>query len=234
MRRYLAAVVTAMCLGVLGALSQAPVASAEPAFTLPPLPYAASALEPVIDTETMRLHHDKHHQAYVDALNTAVAANPALQGMSLEQLVTSAGELPPAVRNNAGGHWNHTFFWDTMTAPSQTGQPSPQLREAIDQQFGSLDGMKSAVNDAGAKRFGSGWTWLIVGQGGQLAVTSTPNQDNPLMDVAEVKGKPLLGNDVWEHAYYLKHQNRRAEYLNDWWQVVNWGEVSDRFAAATG
>ncbi len=234
MRRYLAAVVTAMCLGVLGALSQAPVVSAEPAFTLPPLPYAASALEPVIDTETMRLHHDKHHQAYVDALNTAVAANPALQGMSLEQLVTSAGELPPAVRNNAGGHWNHTFFWDTMTAPSQTGQPSPQLREAIDQQFGSLDGMKSAVNDAGAKRFGSGWTWLIVGQGGQLAVTSTPNQDNPLMDVAEVKGKPLLGNDVWEHAYYLKHQNRRAEYLNDWWQVVNWGEVSDRFAAATG
>lgn len=234
MRRYLAAVVTAMCLGVLGALSQAPVASAEPAFTLPPLPYAASALEPVIDTETMRLHHDKHHQAYVDALNTAVAANPALQGMSLEQLVTSAGELPPAVRNNAGGHWNHTFFWDTMTAPSQTGQPSPQLREAIDQQFGSLDGMKSAVNDAGAKRFGSGWTWLIVGQGGQLAVTSTPNQDNPLMDVAEVKGKPLLGNDVWEHAYYLKHQNRRAEYLNDWWQVVNWREVSDRFAAATG
>lgn len=234
MRRYLAAVVTAMCLGVLGALSQAPVASAEPAFTLPPLPYAASALEPVIDTETMRLHHDKHHQAYVDALNTAVAANPALQGMSLEQLVTSAGELPAAVRNNAGGHWNHTFFWDTMTAPSQTGQPSPQLREAIDQQFGSLDGMKSAVNDAGAKRFGSGWTWLIVGQGGQLAVTSTPNQDNPLMDVAEVKGKPLLGNDVWEHAYYLKHQNRRAEYLNDWWQVVNWGEVSDRFAAATG
>ncbi len=234
MRRYLAAVVTAMCLGVLGALSQAPVASAEPAFTLPPLPYAASALEPVIDTETMRLHHDKHHQAYVDALNTAVVADPALQGMSLEQLVTSAGELPPAVRNNAGGHWNHTFFWDTMTAPSQTGQPSPQLLAAIDQQFGSLDGMKSAVNDAGAKRFGSGWTWLIVGQGGQLAVTSTPNQDNPLMDVAEVKGKPLLGNDVWEHAYYLKHQNRRAEYLNDWWQVVNWGEVSDRFAAATG
>ena len=234
MRRYLAAVVTAMCLGVLGALSQAPVASAEPGFTLPPLPYAASALEPVIDTETMRLHHDKHHQAYVDALNTAVAANPALQGMSLEQLVTSAGELPAAVRNNAGGHWNHTFFWDTMTAPSQTGQPSPQLLAAIDQQFGSLDGMKSAVNDAGAKRFGSGWTWLIVGQGGQLAVTSTPNQDNPLMDVAEVKGKPLLGNDVWEHAYYLKHQNRRAEYLNDWWQVVNWGEVSDRFAAATG
>ncbi len=234
MRRYLAAVVTAMCLGVLGALSQAPVASAEPAFTLPPLPYAASALEPVIDTETMRLHHDKHHQAYVDALNTAVVADPALQGMSLEQLVTSAGELPPAVRNNAGGHWNHTFFWDTMTVPSQTGQPSPQLLAAIDQQFGSLDGMKSAVNDAGAKRFGSGWTWLIVGQGGQLAVTSTPNQDNPLMDVAEVKGKPLLGNDVWEHAYYLKHQNRRAEYLNDWWQVVNWGEVSDRFAAATG
>ena len=234
MRRYLAAVVTAMCLGVLGALSQAPVASAEPGFTLPPLPYAASALEPVIDTETMRLHHDKHHQAYVDALNTAVVADPALQGMSLEQLVTSAGELPAAVRNNAGGHWNHTFFWDTMTAPSQTGQPSPQLREAIDQQFGSLDGMKSAVNDAGAKRFGSGWTWLIVGQGGQLAVTSTPNQDNPLMDVAEVKGKPLLGNDVWEHAYYLKHQNRRAEYLNDWWQVVNWREVSDRFAAATG
>lgn len=234
MRRYLAAVVTAMCLGVLGALSQAPVASAEPGFTLPPLPYAASALEPVIDTETMRLHHDKHHQAYVDALNTAVAANPALQGMSLEQLVTSAGELPAAVRNNAGGHWNHTFFWDTMTAPSQTGQPSPQLREAIDQQFGSLDGMKSAVNDAGAKRFGSGWTWLIVGQGGQLAVTSTPNQDNPLMDVAEVKGKPLLGNDVWEHAYYLKYQNRRPDYIAAFYGVVDWAEVARRLAVARG
>lgn len=208
-------------------------AHAAPAFVLPALPYAPSALEPVIDTETMTIHHGKHHQAYVDALNTAVAADPALQGVPLEDLVARAGTLPTTVRNNAGGHWNHSFFWTTMTPPAQSGRPSPELQAAIDRQFGSLDGLTSAVNDAGTKRFGSGWTWLIVDQGGQLAVTSTPNQDNPLMDVADLKGTPLLGNDVWEHAYYLKHQNRRGEYLTDWWQVVDWDVVSSRYAQAT-
>lgn len=182
----------------------------------------------------MVLHQDKHHQAYVDALNAAVAADPAAQGMSLDQLVATAGTMPAAIRNNAGGHWNHTFFWTTMVAPGQGGQPSPALQQAIDEQFGSLDAMKTAVNEAGTKRFGSGWTWLIVEPDGKLTVTSTPNQDNPLMDVADVKGTPLLGNDVWEHAYYLKHQNRRGEYLADWWQVVNWSTVSDRYAAIAG
>ncbi|OPX13040.1 superoxide dismutase [Mycobacterium sp. AT1] len=208
-------------------------ARAETVFTLPPLPYAPSALEPVIDTETMTLHHDKHHQAYVDALNKAVAADPALQDKSLEQLVEAAGTLPDVVRNNAGGHWNHSFFWATMAPPAQSGQPSAALQAAIDRQFGSTDAFEAAFDDAGTKRFGSGWVWLIVGHGGELAITSTPNQDNPLMDVADVKGAPILGNDVWEHAYYLKHQNRRAEYLTDWWQVVNWATVSDRYAAAT-
>ncbi|MDZ4234153.1 MAG: superoxide dismutase [Dietzia sp.] len=211
----------------------APPADAQPAFTLPPLPYAPGALEPVIDTETMTIHHDRHHRAYVDALNSAVAADPALQGVPLEQLVATAGTLPTVVRNNAGGHWNHSFFWTTMTSPDTAGGPSPELQAAIDSEFGSLEAFQTAFNQAGTSRFGSGWAWLIVGQNGELAVTSTPNQDNPLMDVAEVKGTPLLGNDVWEHAYYLKHQNRRGDYLNAWWQVVNWGEVSNRYAAAT-
>lgn len=208
-------------------------AHAQDAFTLPPLPYAPSALEPVIDTETMTLHHDKHHKAYVEALNAAVAADPALQDRSLEDLVATASTQPAVVRNNAGGHWNHSFFWNTMTPRAQSGAPSPELQSAIDRQFGSLAAFKAAFNEAGTKRFGSGWAWLIADANGELAITSTPNQDNPLMDVAEVKGAPLLGNDVWEHAYYLKHQNRRGEYLADWWQVVDWNTVSQRYAAAT-
>lgn len=207
-------------------------AHAAPAFELPPLPYAPSALEPVIDTETMTLHHNKHHRAYVDALNTAVAADPALQGRALEDLVVTAGTLPTVVRNNAGGHWNHSFFWTTMTPAGQTGAASPELQAAIERQFGSMEAFQAAFNDAGTKRFGSGWAWLIVDGSGELAITSTPNQDNPLMDVAEVKGTPLMGNDVWEHAYYLKHQNRRADYLNAWWQVVDWNTVSQRYADA--
>lgn len=225
----------AACLALVfpaAAVAVAPSAAAEPAFTLPPLPYPASALEPVIDTETMTIHHDRHHQAYVDALNSAVSADPALGGMSLEQLVASAGTLPTAVRNNAGGHWNHSFFWTTMTAPAQTGQPSPELQAALQNRFGSMEEFQSQFNAAGTQRFGSGWAWLIVGQDGQLAITSTPNQDNPLMDVADVKGTPLMGNDVWEHAYYLKHQNRRGDYLSAWWQVVDWNVVSQRFADA--
>lgn len=233
MHRFLVAFAACLALVLPGsAVLHAPAAHAEPTFTLPPLPYAPSALEPVIDTETMTIHHDRHHQAYVDALNAAVAADPALQGLTLEQLVASAGTFPTAVRNNAGGHWNHSFFWTSMTAPAQTGRPSTELLSALERQFGSLEAFQAEFNNAGTSRFGSGWAWLIVGQDGRLAITSTPNQDNPLMDVAEVKGTPLLGNDVWEHAYYLKHQNRRGEYLADWWQVVDWNVVSDRYATA--
>ncbi len=207
--------------------------SAPAAFTLPALPYAASALEPAIDAQTMTVHHDKHHQAYVDALNKAVASDPALKGQSLEALVAKAGTLPAVVRNNAGGHWNHSFFWKMMAPPASSGVPSPALAKAIDAQFGSLGAFKAAFREAGTKRFGSGWVWLIVKPDGSLAITSTPNQDNPLMDVAETKGAPVLGNDVWEHAYYLKYQSRRADYLDGWWQVVNWRAASGRFATAT-
>lgn len=216
------------------AAAPAPAATPAPAaFTLPPLGYGYDALEPVIDTETMTIHHSKHHQAYVDNLNKAVAADPALAGQSLDQLVAKAGTLPAAVRNNAGGHWNHSFFWQTMAPVAQVGAISPALAAAIDAQFGSLDKFKAAFKAAGTARFGSGWVWLIVGADGKLAITSTPNQDNPLMDAAEVKGTPVLGNDVWEHAYYLKYQNRRGDYLDGWWQVVDWGKVSERYAAAT-
>jgi superoxide dismutase, Fe-Mn family len=200
-------------------------------FTLPPLPYAYDALEPAIDKETMTFHHDKHHQAYVTALNGAVDADPALQGKSLEDLVAMAGTLAPVVRNNGGGHWNHSFFWDIMGPDG--GAPSAELAAAIDEAFGSLDEMKAKFKEAGTKQFGSGWVWLIVGADGKLAITSTPNQDNPLMDVAATKGTPILGNDVWEHAYYLTYQNRRADYLEGWWQVVNWNKVNAHFAAAT-
>ena len=210
-----------------------PATAQRAAFTLPPLPYAADALDPAIDAQTMTIHHGKHHQAYVDTLNKAVNETPALAGLTLEQLVARAGTLAPVVRNNAGGHWNHSFFWQTMAPVTQSGAPSPELARAIDARFGSMDKFKAAFKAAGTGRFGSGWAWLIVGQDGNLAITSTPNQDNPLMDVAEVKGTPILGNDVWEHAYYLKYQNRRADYLDGWWQVVNWKTVSDRYAAAT-
>ena len=223
----------ATALPVLPALAQAG-APMQAAFTLAPLPYAADALEPVIDAETMRIHHGKHHQAYVDNLNKAVADDAALAGVPLEELVAKAGTHSAAVRNNAGGHWNHTFFWETMAPAAQVGEVSPALARAIDAQFGSMDEFKAAFRTAGTARFGSGWVWLIVGADGKLAITSTPNQDNPLMDVAEQKGTPVLGNDVWEHAYYLKHQNRRGDYLDGWWKVVDWAKVSARYAAATG
>jgi Fe-Mn family superoxide dismutase len=197
------------------------------AFTLAPLPYSHDALEPHIDTTTMQIHHGKHHQAYVDNLNKAIAGTPH-ENKSIEELVASAGSISPAVRNNGGGHWNHTFFWESL-APNAGGAPSGALAAAITEAFGSLDGLKEKMNNAGMTRFGSGWAWLIKGADGKLAVTSTPNQDNPLMDVAEVKGTPLLGVDVWEHAYYLKYQNRRAEYLNAFWNVVNWEKVASRF-----
>ena len=200
------------------------------AFTLPPLPYAFNALEPHIDAQTMQIHHDKHHQAYVDNLNKAIAGSEH-ENKSLEQLLASAGKISPAVRNNGGGHWNHTFFWEIL-GPGASGKPSGKLADAINQTFGSLDALKEKVNTAGATRFGSGWAWLIV-KDGKLEVASTPNQDNPLMDVAEVKGQPVLGIDVWEHAYYLKYQNRRPEYLTNIWNVINWNKVAEHFEKAS-
>jgi Fe-Mn family superoxide dismutase len=199
------------------------------AFTLPALPYAPSALEPYIDATTMQIHHDKHHQAYVDNLNKAIAGTPNEQ-KSLEDLLKIAGTLSPAVRNNGGGHWNHSFFWEII-GPNAGGKPSGKIAASIDADFGSFDAFKEKFNQAGLGRFGSGWAWLIE-QDGKLVITSTPNQDNPLMDVAEVKGTPVLGVDVWEHAYYLKYQNRRGEYLSAFWNVVNWKEVSKRYEAS--
>jgi superoxide dismutase, Fe-Mn family len=196
------------------------------AFTLPALPYAHDALEPHIDTTTMQIHHGKHHQAYVDNLNKAIAGTPN-ENKSLEELVAAAGSISPAVRNNGGGHWNHTFFWDSLS-PNAGGTPTGKLAEAITSTFGSFDAFKEKFNNAAMTRFGSGWAWL-TSNNGKLEISSTPNQDNPLMDVAEVKGTPLLGVDVWEHAYYLKYQNRRAEYLGVFWNVVNWNKVNERF-----
>jgi len=209
-----------------------PAVPAPAAFTLAPLPYPHDALEPAIDTRTMQIHHGKHHQAYVDNLNRAVAADPSLRGLTLEALMARMSTLPAAVRNNGGGHWNHDFFWRTMTRPGQGGAPSAALAAAIDRDFGSLDKFKAAFKTAGTGRFGSGWAWLIVGADGRLQITSTPNQDNPLMDLVAERGTPLLGNDVWEHAYYLQYQNRRGDYLDAWWQVVDWSVVSQRYAAA--
>src|SRR5690349_21461464 len=199
------------------------------AFTLPALPYPHDALEPYIDARTMEIHHGKHHQAYVDNLNKAISGTPS-ENKSLEELVKMAGSISPAVRNNGGGHWNHSFFWEIL-APKAGGQPSGNVASAINSAFGSFDAFKEKFNNAGLTRFGSGWAWLIV-KDGKLEVSSTPNQDNPLMDVAEVKGTPLLGLDVWEHAYYLKYQNRRAEYLGVFWNVVNWNKVNERFDQA--
>ncbi len=200
------------------------------AFTLPALPYAHDALEPHIDSQTMQIHHGKHHQAYVDNLNKAVAGTPN-ENKSLEELVKVAGTISPAVRNNGGGHWNHSFFWEIL-APNAGGAPTGKIGEAINSTFGSFDAFKEKFNAAGATRFGSGWAWLIV-KDGKLEVTSTPNQDNPLMDVAEVKGTPVVGVDVWEHAYYLKYQNRRPEYLAAFWNAVNWNKVNEHFEKAS-
>jgi superoxide dismutase, Fe-Mn family len=199
------------------------------AFTLPALPYAHDALEPHIDTTTMQIHHGKHHQAYVDNLNKAIAGTPN-ENKTLEELVKAAGSISPAVRNNGGGHWNHSFFWEIL-GPKAGGAPSGAVGEAINSTFGSFDSFKEKFGAAGVGRFGSGWAWLIV-KDGKLEISSTPNQDNPLMDVAEVKGKPILGVDVWEHAYYLKYQNRRPEYLTNIWNVINWSKVAEHFAAA--
>lgn len=195
-------------------------------FTLPSLPYPVSALEPYIDTQTMQIHHGKHHQAYIDNLNKEVVSTD-YEKKSLEELVRNVGKISTAVRNNAGGHWNHSFFWEILT-PNTNEKPSEQLAKVITSTFGSFDILKEKMNVAGTARFGSGWAWLIV-KDGKLEITSTPNQDNPLMDIAEVKGVPILGIDVWEHAYYLKYQNRRLEYLNAIWSIINWHKVAQHY-----
>lgn len=200
------------------------------AFTLPALPYALNALEPHIDARTMEIHHGKHHNAYVTNLNAAVAGKPE-ENLSIEEICKNISKYPAAVRNNGGGHYNHSLFWSVM-GPNAGGAPTGALADAINAAFGNFDEFKTKFANAGATRFGSGWAWLIVGADGKLAVTSTPNQDNPLMDVAEVKGTPILGLDVWEHAYYLNYQNRRPDYISAFWNVVNWSEVSKLFAAA--
>ena len=198
------------------------------AHTLPPLPYAANALEPHIDAQTMEIHHGKHHNAYVTNLNAALEKAPELADKSLDDLLRNLNSVPEAVRtavrNNGGGHWNHSQFWKTM-GPNGGGGPTGKLADAINAAFGDFEKFKEAFNAAGVGRFGSGWVWL-VNEGGKLAITSTPNQDNPLMDG---KSPPILGNDVWEHAYYLKYQNRRPDYLKAWWNTVNWEEVGKRF-----
>lgn len=199
------------------------------AFTLPKLPYDFNALEPHIDARTMEIHHGKHHNGYVTNLNKAVEGTDA-EKLSIEDICKNISKYPVAVRNNGGGHYNHSLFW-TVMGPKAGGNPSGALAEAINAAFGSFDEMKTKFNAAAGGRFGSGWAWLIKDASGKLAITSTPNQDNPLMDVAEVKGTPILGLDVWEHAYYLHYQNRRPDYAAAFWNVVNWTEVAKRFGA---
>ncbi|UJF24508.1 superoxide dismutase [Suttonella sp. R2A3] len=198
-------------------------------FTLPALPYAYDALEPVIDTATMHLHYDKHHQGYCNNFNAAIEGTD-LADKSLEEIFANISTQSGAVRNNGGGYYNHIVYWNSMS-PNGGGEPKGELAEAINSAFGSLDAFKKEFADAAATRFGSGWAWLIV-KDGKLAVTSTANQDNPLMDIADVKGTPILALDVWEHAYYLNYNNRRPEYIENWWKVVNWDYVAEQFAKA--
>jgi len=200
-------------------------------FKLPPLPYAYNALEPFIDAQTMKLHHDKHHLAYVNNLNAAIKKHPELNGKTAEELIRELDSIPEdirsIVRNNGGGHLNHTMFWEIM-APKAGGEPTGAIAEAINANFGTFANFKQQFNDAGVKRFGSGWAWLVRAKDGKLKVISTANQDSPLIQ----ENYPIMGNDVWEHAYYLKYQNRRADYLDAWWNVVNWDTVNKRYELA--
>ena len=198
------------------------------AFTLPALPYQFNALEPHIDSKTMEIHHGKHHQAYVTNLNAAIAGTET-EKLSIEEICKQISKYPVAVRNNGGGHYNHSLFW-TIMAPGAGGVPTGALADAINAAFTSFDEFKTKFAAAGTGRFGSGWAWLTKNSSGKLEISSTPNQDNPLMDIAEIKGTPILGMDVWEHAYYLHYQNRRPDYIAAFWNVVNWKEVAKRFA----
>ena len=197
-------------------------------FSLPPLAYSFDALEPHIDKMTMEIHYSKHHKAYVDNLNKAITEGNI--SSSLDELIKNASKFSPVIRNNAGGHWNHSFFWKLMGPGG--GVPDGKISSSINEAFGSFDAFKTRLEDAGLKRFGSGWAWLIVDANKKLVIGSTPNQDNPLMDVSELKGVPILGVDIWEHAYYLKYQNRRGEYLKSWWNVVNWSVVNNNLEEA--
>lgn len=200
------------------------------AFELPALSYATDALEPHIDKSTMEIHHGKHHQAYVDNLNKALVGTDG-ENQSIEDIQKNISKFPTPVRNNGGGHFNHSLYWSVMS-PDGGGSPSGDLAKAIEEAFGSFDEFKKKFAEAGTTRFGSGWAWLSVGADGKVQVSSTPNQDNPLMDVADVKGTPILGMDVWEHAYYLKYQNKRPDYIAAFWNVINWNSVADRYAKA--
>ncbi|MFW5793288.1 MAG: superoxide dismutase [Bacteroidota bacterium] len=194
------------------------------------LPYAYDALEPHIDKQTMEIHHTKHHQAYVNKLNAALEGKD-FADKPLEELFQNMSKYPAGVRNNGGGHWNHTMFWQIL-APNAGDKPSGQLLKAIEGKFGSFDKFKEEFSAAAAGQFGSGWAWLVVDENGQLKVSSTPNQDNPLMDIVDIKGTPILNLDVWEHAYYLKYQNRRPDYIEVFWNIVNWEEVEKRYSKA--
>ncbi len=200
------------------------------AFELPKLPYAFDALEPNIDAKTMEIHHGKHHAGYVNNLNGAIAGTD-LESKSIEEILSNISKSSPAVRNNGGGHYNHSLFW-TVMGPNGGGEPTGAIADAINSAFGSFAAFKDEFSKAAATRFGSGWAWLVVKSDGGLAVTSSPNQDNPLMDIAEVKGTPVLGLDVWEHAYYLHYQNKRPDYVAAFFNVINWDEVNKRFSAA--
>jgi len=201
------------------------------AFTLAPLPYANNALEPFFDAQTMEIHHDRHHNAYVTNLNAAIAGTD-LDNQTIEEILANVSKASPAVRNNGGGHYNHDLFWNILAPAGKGGELSGDLKAAIEAAFGSVDEFKAQFKAAATSRFGSGWAWLIVKADGSVGITSTPNQDNPLMDIAEVKGTPILGLDVWEHAYYLKYQNKRPDYIDAFWNVVSWDAVAKRFAAA--
>lgn len=211
------------------------------AHKLPDLPYAYDALEPFVDTMTMNIHHTKHHQTYVNNLNAALEKFPEFKDVGLQDLNCKSGtdeipnEIATVIRNNGGGHWNHGFFWKVMCNPSSTAGPCGTLKQAIEETFGSVDAMKEKFNAAAAGRFGSGWAWLVLSPEGRLEITSTPNQDNPLMTaLVDKPGTPILGLDVWEHAYYLKYQNRRPEYISAWWNVVNFEQAEENFKAAKG
>lgn len=203
-------------------------------FELAPLPYAPEALEPHIDAETMRIHHGRHHQAYVNNLNAEILKDARLEGVDLEQIQRNISEYSMAVRNNGGGHYNHALFWSLLAPPGTGGEPSEALAEALASDFGSIDDFKRQFEAAALSVFGSGWAWLILGEDGRLAISTTPNQDNPLMDIVSPNGQPLLAIDVWEHAYYLKFQNVRAEYVRGWWPIVNWNEVNRRYVESGG
>lgn len=216
-----------LALGVVA--SKTVLARMVDAFTLPKLPYAFNALEPHIDAQTMEIHYSRHHKAYVDNLNKALAGSGA-EGKSLEDILKNISKYSPAIRNNGGGHWNHTFFWEILS-PKAT-QPTGKLAKKIKDTFGSVEKLQEEFNKAAAARFGSGWAWLILQKSGDLKVVSTPNQDNPYMDVAEVQGCPIIGLDVWEHAYYLKYQNKRADYASAFWKVLNWEQAEKNYTAA--